>query len=973
MWGGPGRHAELTGELVEWWEDLWERGMTSRVVLVVVPPGWGRTTVLNRFAEAADAHDAPVTLIARINGRELPAEVGVQAAVLRDCLAAAATRHRAAELLGLDRLGGITQMGVGVGALFASGLAAAVGFLVAGVAVGAAGKAWDDSPAGQDGALARTARAVAATSVRVPTVVIIDDADWLDEGLAVTLTENLAARHDGHVLVVAVSPGGSLRQALVSRARQELTEGVVHVADADPDMGYESRTDLARELCPHLPEIAVRRVGRSTRTFAEVFAVASAPRLAEITVGSDEDQARLLAVVDAVVTARLHRTDPSSEAVIVAWAGGLLHARQAARALSILALPLAVGGDPDVLRTGGLERVLDPASPRLAGQVAALAVRDRQAMAAVLLDEAFRVTADPGCGLVERMAAAQAAHQIRADLAERTALPAIQRELAVALETLGEPVAALQVAAAALDGWPPGGSAADRDWLAAAVLRLSAVSPEPAPPLAAQLIAEVTASGAGLGLEARIWAAIELLRTVGQRATALDLADQATAALDKHAAALGAAADQWRLLLAFHAGRAGHPALTGRLLAPLLDSGDDQREDAARAVLYACAGSRADTRLQNIVLEAELAALPPDTDDDRLRIHHALAANSGALAEYRQALTHGQRELTLRTTIQSPGHPATLTTRNYIASWTGHCGDAAGALRLFRELLPDQERVLGPDHRETLATRGNIATWTGHYGDLAGALRLFHELLPDQERVLGLSHPDTLTTRGNIATWTGDCGDAAGALRLFRELLPDQERVLGPDHRETLATRGNIATWTGKCGDAAGALRLFRELLPDQKRVLGPDHPDTLAVRNNLAGETGSYGDLAGALHLFRELLPDQKRVLGPDHPDTLAIRNNVAHWTGECGDAAGALRLFRELLTDQKRVLGLSHPSTLTTRGSIAHWTGECDDAVGALRLLKELLPDRERVLGPHHPDTLKAEDKIAYWARMLAKEGGQ
>jgi hypothetical protein len=43
--------------------------MTSRVVLVAVPPSWGRTIVLNRLADAAGA---PVTLIARINGRELP-------------------------------------------------------------------------------------------------------------------------------------------------------------------------------------------------------------------------------------------------------------------------------------------------------------------------------------------------------------------------------------------------------------------------------------------------------------------------------------------------------------------------------------------------------------------------------------------------------------------------------------------------------------------------------------------------------------------------------------------------------------------------------------------------------------------------------------------------------------------------------------------------------------------------------------
>lgn len=113
MWGGSRRHAELAGELVEWWEDLWERDMSSRVVLVAVPPGWGRSAVLNHLAEAVDADDASVTLIVRVNGRELPEGTGLQAAALRQCLAGAARSHRAAELLGMDRAGGVVQMGSG--------------------------------------------------------------------------------------------------------------------------------------------------------------------------------------------------------------------------------------------------------------------------------------------------------------------------------------------------------------------------------------------------------------------------------------------------------------------------------------------------------------------------------------------------------------------------------------------------------------------------------------------------------------------------------------------------------------------------------------------------------------------------------------------------------------------------------------------------------------------------------------------
>ena len=91
--------------------------------------------------------------------------------------------------------------------------------------------------------------------------------------------ENLAAQHNGHVLVVAVvDPDGSLHSALVSRARMGITEGLVHVAEADPDMDYDSRADLTRELLPNLPGPAVRRMGHVTTTFKDVFAVASAPR-----------------------------------------------------------------------------------------------------------------------------------------------------------------------------------------------------------------------------------------------------------------------------------------------------------------------------------------------------------------------------------------------------------------------------------------------------------------------------------------------------------------------------------------------------------------------------------------------------------------------------------------------------------------------------------------------------------------------
>jgi tetratricopeptide (TPR) repeat protein len=851
MGGGSGRHAELAGELVEWWEDLWQAHTGSRVVLVAVPPGWGRTTVLDRLAGAAGADDAPVTLIVPIEGQALRAleTVGLRAQalaralqvqVLRADLDEAAEQHRAVERLGLDEPVGRAQLGLGVANLFFSGVTAGISFLLAGLAVTAAGKAWDDSPAGQDGALARTARAVAAVSVQAPVTVIIDDADCLDEGLAVTLVENLTARQGSQVLIIAVvDPGSALPAALRSQVRRGLTSDLVCDAEADPDMGYESRLELARQLCPDLPDAGARRIAQRATTFAEVFTVAAAPRLAEIEPSADEEAVR--ALVDAAVSGRLTRPTPSLEATVIAWAGGLVHARQADRALGILGVT-RTEGDPDVRRWESLERLADPAAPRLADQVATgLTGGQRRDMAAAFLEEALALAADPEADLAGKVAGLRAAHRVRADLpAPARDLPRAQCALVAALEALGDQAAALQVASEAIAGWPAEGEhQGERDALAAAVIRLSRATPQAPPgPLAEQLIAEAVAGGAAVGLEARIWAAIVLLDTRGQREAALTLADQAAADLAARSG-LGTAGDQWRLLLAYHAGRVGLTDLATRLLTPLITSGDSELQKRARVVQRAVDGPGADIRLQNILLEAELDTLPPEADDDRLRVHHALAANYDHLGDYRQALVHGQHELGLRTHIQGPRHPGTLTTRGNIARWTGESGDPAGALRRFEELLPDMEQVLGPRHPYTLIIRGSIAAWIGERGDQAGALRRYEELLPDMEQVLGPRHPETLNIRGNIAAMTGLSGDQAGALRRYEELLPDMEQVLGPRHPDTLTARGNIAAFTGQCGDRAGALRRYEELLPDMEQVLGPRHPDTLNIRGDIASLTG--------------------------------------------------------------------------------------------------------------------------------------
>jgi hypothetical protein len=949
------RHQAVLEELTEWWEDLRDRGIGSRVVLVSVPHRWGRSSLLTDFRGVVDDLDGPLTFRISCTPR---AGRAVQAQELREALTTTDLRARAARLFGLDTTAGEVQLGLGIGGLLASGLAAAVPLLLTSLAVTATGNAWDASPSGQQGTVARAARAVAAVSVSAPVLVTIDDAELLDLGLAVTMIENLASRYDGQVLVVVtVTPESELEATLFSPGRYELL-GRVHKADADPDMSYAARAAIAEDVCLDVPDVAIERIARRTQNFAEVFAVAGADKLADL---AQMTGVALLAAVEKVINATLERAKVSAEATVLAWAGGVLHIRQADKGLEALGADRKQA-DPWVIRAGRLARVTDPASPRLTEQVEALAGATRRQLAALMLDEAINIAKDPDATLVERIIAQQAAHHVRADLQQHSRLTTVQSLLIRDLEDLGDPTGAYEVAieAVAIPAKDPG---KDRRELLEAVIRLAQTQPPQSDdPQIGEALALAVSGGAMLGLEARIWAAVDLLNRPSRREAALKLIDQVTTELANYPSG-ETTGNQWRLLLAFHVGRSGYPAISQRLLAPMINTATTKQQEAAQAILYAIGGSRVDTRLQIIFLETELAATPLGADDDLLHLRSTLAADYYTLGNYRSALQHAGDELTLRGRLQGPDHPNTLTTRGNVAGCTGESGNGTEALRLYQELLPDQIRMLKADHPGVLATRGHVATWTGQCGNRKEALRLLQELLPDQIRMLGAGHPDTLSTRGHVAFWTGQYGNHAEALHLSQELLPDRVRVLGADHPGTLSTRGHVAFWTGQCGNRAEALRLYQELLPDQERVLGADHPGTLTIRGHVAFWTGQCGNRTEALRLYQELLPDQERVLGADHPDTLNTCGHVGLWTGRCGNHAEALRLSQELLPDRVRVLGPDHPDTLTTRGNVAGWTGDRGNSMEALRLFRELLPDQERVLGPDHPDTLTTRGHVALW----------
>ncbi|MCX4092498.1 FxSxx-COOH system tetratricopeptide repeat protein [Nocardia sp. alder85J] len=361
-------------------------------------------------------------------------------------------------------------------------------------------------------------------------------------------------------------------------------------------------------------------------------------------------------------------------------------------------------------------------------------------------------------------------------------------------------------------------------------------------------------------------------------------------------------------------------------------------------------------------IEALAACTRPDTDTDTT----ATVLNRTALflddqGSPTRAIPLLQRAFTERERVLGPDHPATLTSRNNLASAHESAGRIDEAITLHERTLTDHERVLGPDHRATLLSRNNLAGAHESAGRVDEAIPLYERNLTDRERVLGPDHRDTLASRNNLASAYKSAGRVDEAITLHERTLTDCERILGPDHPATLTSRNNLAGAHESAGRVDEAIPLHERNLTDRERVLGLDHPDTLASRNNLASAYRSAARINEAITLHERTLTDQERVLGPDHPATLTSRNNLAGAYRSAGRVDEAITLHERNLTDREQVLGTDHPDTFFSRNILANAYRSTGRVNEAITLYERNLTDRERVLGTDHPRTAAVRNNLA------------
>ncbi len=167
-------------ELGEWWEDLVDRSIGSRGLVLAVPPGWGRTTVVERFRRRVESDQDRLGIVVSVPGAEAPPGAALQVAWLYELVRDAGLSERWREVVGVDRPEGVFDLSTDLAGFGLLSLPGMVGAFVAGKVLRKLAADRDSSATGAADASERLGRMLARQSTRVPLVILVDDADRLD-------------------------------------------------------------------------------------------------------------------------------------------------------------------------------------------------------------------------------------------------------------------------------------------------------------------------------------------------------------------------------------------------------------------------------------------------------------------------------------------------------------------------------------------------------------------------------------------------------------------------------------------------------------------------------------------------------------------------------------------------------------------------------------------------------------------------
>ena len=318
-----------------------------------------------------------------------------------------------------------------------------------------------------------------------------------------------------------------------------------------------------------------------------------------------------------------------------------------------------------------------------------------------------------------------------------------------------------------------------------------------------------------------------------------------------------------------------------------------------------------------------------------------------------------------------------LVRTGYAAMLAQEEGNLGAAEAAYRELLADQQRVLGPWHEDSARTVRHLAGVLVKRKKLEEAEQLCMETIDGLREVWGADDRRVLGVKGVLPLILHDRGDISGAERVHREVLEAKRQVFGEDPIEIVTTLMEVAHYASeihsgnrRLDEEEGLLRealvvaerslpkdleivlkckfrlgqclkrqernseaeaYFRKALEGFERVLGEEDRLTLNCMNNLAGSISGQGKLAEAEPIYRRCVESKRSALGPEDPDTIQSTANLSWILMQMNRLEEAEELGRSALETSLEALGedaRQTASATTILAGIVKRQGKLDEA---------------------------------------------
>jgi CHAT domain-containing protein len=342
---------------------------------------------------------------------------------------------------------------------------------------------------------------------------------------------------------------------------------------------------------------------------------------------------------------------------------------------------------------------------------------------------------------------------------------------------------------------------------------------------------------------------------------------------------------------------------------------------------------------------------------------------------FEQALPLAEQTFEMVTGIFGDQAPATIESRNNLASIYQGLGRLDEALPLVKENYSLMRDILGDKDPSTLASLHNLAETYQELGQLEKALPLFEKCYRLKQKELSEKHPYTLLTLESLVRTHQKLGQLEKALSLAKIGYRFSLEVLGEKDFLTLSYLDNLINIHQQLNHLKIASSLSKRYESLRNKILlGERYPDGVEESLALAQEYSCQavqdvqnGLFEPALSLAEESSKIRTEILGEQHPATLESRNNVAAAYKELGRLNDALRLLEENYRLIKKKLPEKHPFALVTLNNLAQIYQELGFFKKALPLSEKCYRLRKEVLGEKDPETLITLNNLVGLYRSL------